>query len=246
MANYNRHNSRYNTDALGWTKRQRLWAFSRVFFNWTIRQNKHLSTEDMASLADHKTAKAANILVLSILQLAIKRALSIARSNGLINDVDDLVQTGLAAACYAASTYKSIARFTTYVEKSIFWRMIAYLNNEARIIVLPSNLSRTDQSDALLPGEEFMRGIRMPELNTDNEDLRQLLYQMFFRDSKLSYRESEVLLYRFGILGFPQLTLTQVGALQGVTRERARQIEKRALKKLRYTKYMCKLQAYYD
>ena len=50
---------------------------------------------------------------------------------------------------------------------------------------------------------------------------------------RLEEREEEVLRARFGLDGHP-LTLSEIGEKMGVTRERVRQIEARALGKLRH------------
>jgi RNA polymerase primary sigma factor len=49
----------------------------------------------------------------------------------------------------------------------------------------------------------------------------------------LNTREATILRYRFGLDGGPERTLEDVGAKFGVTRERVRQIQNLALKKLR-------------
>jgi len=50
--------------------------------------------------------------------------------------------------------------------------------------------------------------------------------------SELSQRESKVLAMRFGLAGHTDHTLEEVGKQFGVTRERIRQIEAKALVKL--------------
>jgi RNA polymerase primary sigma factor len=60
----------------------------------------------------------------------------------------------------------------------------------------------------------------------------------------LSEREAEVLKMRFGLLGEKPATLEEVGKRFGVTRERIRQIEAKAIKRLRHPSKRKKLQDY--
>jgi RNA polymerase primary sigma factor len=64
------------------------------------------------------------------------------------------------------------------------------------------------------------------EEKTNTDMLRELV-------ATLDSRESEILRYRFGLDGDPEKTLEEVGLKFGVTRERIRQIQNIALKKLR-------------
>lgn len=64
--------------------------------------------------------------------------------------------------------------------------------------------------------------------------------------ANLSERESKVLRMRFGLDGNKPLTLEEVGRVFGVTRERIRQIESKALRKLRHPSRRRKLQDYLD
>ncbi len=54
--------------------------------------------------------------------------------------------------------------------------------------------------------------------------------------SKLDQIETEVIKYRFGLDNYPPLTLQEIGKLKNVTKERIRQIEKKALSKLKKLK----------
>ena len=62
----------------------------------------------------------------------------------------------------------------------------------------------------------------------------------------LSEREAKVLKLRFGLEGNKQMTLEEVGKVFGVTRERIRQIEAKALRKLKHPSRRKKLQDYLD
>lgn len=62
----------------------------------------------------------------------------------------------------------------------------------------------------------------------------------------LSDREARVLKFRFGLEGNKQMTLEEVGKVFGVTRERIRQIEAKALRKLKHPSRRKKLQDYLD
>ncbi len=60
----------------------------------------------------------------------------------------------------------------------------------------------------------------------------------------LSHRESRIIVLRFGLDDGRQRTLEEVGREFGVTRERIRQIEAQALRKLRHPSRSKKLRDY--
>jgi RNA polymerase primary sigma factor len=62
----------------------------------------------------------------------------------------------------------------------------------------------------------------------------------------LSDREARVLKLRFGLEENKQMTLEEVGRVFGVTRERIRQIEAKALRKLKHPSRRKKLQDYLE
>ena len=62
----------------------------------------------------------------------------------------------------------------------------------------------------------------------------------------LDEREAKVLSLRFGLMGETPKTLEEVGKIFNVTRERIRQIEAKALRKLRHPSRRKKLQDYLE
>lgn len=89
-------------------------------------------------------------------------------------------------------------------------------------------------------GEETELGELLPD--TSSASPAELVGRVLLRDDvaawldELSPREREVLVWRFGLEDGRERTLSEVGELLGVTRERVRQIELNALKKLRSSK----------
>ncbi len=68
--------------------------------------------------------------------------------------------------------------------------------------------------------------------------------QKLFEQSNLKPQEIEILMYRNGFHNHNPMTLEEISSIYGVTRERIRQIEAQALKKLRNTKYVLGLAIY--
>jgi len=82
-----------------------------------------------------------------------------------------------------------------------------------------------------------------PVVQVAHELLREDLTEVL---RSLSHRERDVLRLRFGMDDGRQRTLEEVGQLFGVTRERIRQIEAKALRKLRHPNRSKKLKEYVD
>jgi RNA polymerase primary sigma factor len=81
-----------------------------------------------------------------------------------------------------------------------------------------------------LAADQYYRRLKTPEeivsLQMENEHIADLI------EKHLSEREQEILTLRFGLDDSEPRTLAQAGEVIGVSRERIRQIEKRALQKL--------------
>ena len=82
------------------------------------------------------------------------------------------------------------------------------------------------------------------------QDLEEAAARSLLRDhmasvlASLGWREQRVLQMRFGLAGCKHHTLAEIGEELGVTRERIRQIEAKALRKLRHPNRARKLKAY--
>lgn len=83
---------------------------------------------------------------------------------------------------------------------------------------------------------------------TPIEDSSRLELEALLKDCMhlLNGREQEVLRWRFGLNGREDLTLEDIGKRFDVTRERIRQIEAKALKKIRLSKYSKSLSSFFD
>ena len=84
-------------------------------------------------------------------------------------------------------------------------------------------------------------GVRTPEQHIETVMLSEQLKEIM---SSLTERERQVILMRFGFDGYDPMTLEEVGSRFHVTRERIRQIESKALRKMRGPKYRRSLQEY--
>lgn len=69
-----------------------------------------------------------------------------------------------------------------------------------------------------------------PDISAEKNDLKE---KILFAVYHLPPGERDVILKRFGLVGFPEMTLEEVGKTRRLTRERVRQLERRGLGKLR-------------
>ncbi len=99
----------------------------------------------------------------------------------------------------------------------------------AEVISLDSPISDDEEMDTL---DEIIADetVLPPERAALEALLREELTAIV---NRLPPRDAQVLRWRFGLEGATPLTLAEVGAALGVSRERARQLEERALKRLK-------------
>ncbi len=112
------------------------------------------------------------------------------------------------------------------------------------------NMSRDHLSlDApMLEGEDSSLGDNIedpdsvqPAVRVEDSDLRKDLEDSM---NSLTKREKKVLSLRFGLGGYPVLSLQKIGKQIGLSKERIRQIEKKAIRKIRTGKYSQQLVSY--
>ncbi|WP_262393487.1 sigma-70 family RNA polymerase sigma factor [Sporolactobacillus inulinus] len=161
------------------------------------------------------------------------------------------------------NAYDYISLYTIdYVSFEQYWGYLAgesnltYTNPWYAGELISSNLYRTyylskgkkykEEIEDLLKIEEQNSEILWTEMSVDTEInekvLRHILYEFL---NKLTEKEKKVLEFRFGLLDNKERTLEEVGEILGVTRERIRQIEKKALNKLRNLKKIKRTQSLY-
>lgn len=97
------------------------------------------------------------------------------------------------------------------------------------LVSLTQPFSETDDGGSIVDVVPDRKAAR-PDADADREYLRRLIKQAL---KKLPPREREVISLRYGLHNGYDYTLEEIGRLLGVTRERVRQIEAKAIEKLR-------------
>jgi RNA polymerase primary sigma factor len=100
------------------------------------------------------------------------------------------------------------------------------------LIDAPLSLSLPATSDGQATLAETLVDVSQesPSELLDSELLQSALQEVF---AKLSPMEADILRKRVGLDGEPELTLKEIGATYSLSRERIRQLQEQALKKLR-------------
>jgi len=107
------------------------------------------------------------------------------------------------------------------------------VKNALQVVRMPYSLDMPlgqEGEDLTLLDVLSKRGTEDVEKEIVEESLKKELTSLL---SALDDRERAIIEHRFGLNGEEPKTLTEVGDLLGISRERVRQIEQRALKKLR-------------
>ncbi|MBX0311876.1 MAG: RNA polymerase sigma factor RpoD/SigA [Sulfurihydrogenibium sp.] len=104
-----------------------------------------------------------------------------------------------------------------------------YFLSKSVFLSLDTPIEGTD-NELVLEDTIFVYNTLDIEKDINEEDLKRTIESLL---DVLSPRERTILIHRFGLNGEEPKTLTEVGEIVGLSRERVRQIENRILKKLR-------------
>lgn len=131
---------------------------------------------------------------------------------------------------------QEIARLTQFDEKHI-----ADLLNISRDLVSLETPVFADKNNSLLGDFIEDSDYMSPEEEAMQSSLRSAINDVL---DTLSEKESEIIQYRFGLNGKNQMSLKEIGDIYNLTKERIRQIEKKALERLRHPSRSKYLEAY--
>ncbi|MDE5976996.1 MAG: RNA polymerase sigma factor RpoD/SigA [Turicibacter sp.] len=120
--------------------------------------------------------------------------------------------------------YETVKRVQTYMLKPT--SLNGFVSREDEDTELQDLIS--NESDSLIQGAS--RLYDNPEKQAMDIDLKNYMDKMILN---LNPREQFVITHRFGLNGVERKTLEELGEIEGVTRERIRQIEVKAMRKLR-------------
>ena len=126
------------------------------------------------------------------------------------------------------------------------------LNLPIKKIIEIKNIQTDNISTNTLVGEDEL--VELGNYLVSNEDIEEevikhLLKQDVFKvikESNLTQKEKTILIYRFGLFGYPKKSLKELGQKYHLTKERIRQIELLAIKKLLKTRKGKDLIYYYQ
>lgn len=202
--------------------------------------------KELAAKAFKGDKEAQNKLVTANLKFVIKIA---GQYQGFNMDMDDLIMEGSFGLMKAAEKYnpESGARFITY---AVFWirnfiqkaireqstgikfpgnKYDEMKKNKWKIASLDKEINGDDE-DATLGSFIVDDRIVSPEEEYCMKETKEALEELL---GTLNEKEKTVISYRFGLNGEKAKSLSEIGEIVNLSKERVRQIEKRALIELR-------------
>ncbi len=131
---------------------------------------------------------------------------------------------------------KEVARLTQFDEKHV-----ADLLNISRDIISLETPVFAEKNNSQLGDFIEDSDYKSPEEEAMESSLQNSINEVL---STLSDKESDIIQYRFGLNGKSPMSLKEIGDLYNLTKERIRQIEKKALERLRHPSRSKYLEAY--
>jgi RNA polymerase primary sigma factor len=135
------------------------------------------------------------------------------------------------------ATDTELAQVTGYTETRV--RNLRHIQAQVLSLDMPIGESGDSVLADVIPHQDSDSPARLAELHIFQENLEDLL-------DTLAPRAREVIIGRFGLFENEELTLEAIGGQFGVTRERIRQLEVKALKQLRHELAKSSLQDYFE
>lgn len=128
------------------------------------------------------------------------------------------------------------------VADQLGWR-VEDVERVSSIVTNPTSLDASIGEDDDSSLGDFVQDENAADADTiiTNYELTEILRTLM---GPLTEREKGILVYRFGLDGAAPLTLEEVGEIYGVTRERIRQLEAKAIRKIRYSRKRRLLRGY--
>lgn len=128
------------------------------------------------------------------------------------------------------------------VADQLGWR-VEDVERVSSIVTNPTSLDASIGEDDDSSLGDFVPDENAADADTiiTNYELTEILRTLM---GPLTEREKGVLVYRFGLDGAAPLTLEEVGEIYGVTRERIRQLEAKAIRKIKYSRKRRLLRGY--
>ncbi len=181
----------------------------------------------------HKEAK--DVLVEHNLRLV---AHIVKKYNQADRDMEDLLSIGTIGLIKAINTYKDSKgnRLVTYASKCIDNEILMYLRSEKKkqretSLYEPIGTDKEGNAISLLDVIECEEKDIVLECDLKNKT--EILYNNI--NKVLSGREKEIIVKRYGLFGYKELTQRELADSMNISRSYVSRIEKKALEKLRKT-----------